>query len=76
LEEHCPGALQTAMLDGQLMIGLSQSLTVTVKLHWAWLPAPSVAVQLTVAVPIAKLDPEAGLQLTLDPAQLSLELTV
>jgi hypothetical protein len=63
-EEHCPGALHTVILAGQLMVGLSQSLTVTAKLHWLWLLAPSVAVQLTVVVPIAKLDPEAGEQLT------------
>src|ERR1041385_3946452 len=49
---------------GQAMVGFSQSLTVTVKLQWPSLLAPSVAVQLTVVVPIAKLEPEAGEQPT------------
>jgi hypothetical protein len=41
-----------------------QSLTVTVKLQRPWLPAPSVAVQLTVVVPSEKAEPELGEQLT------------
>ena len=63
-DEHKPGALHTVMLLGQVIVGLAQSLTVTVKLQLPWLPAPSVAVQLTVVGPIGKLEPEAGEQLT------------
>jgi hypothetical protein len=61
------------------MVGLSQSLTVTAKLHWAWLPAPSVAVQLTVAVPIENAEPEAGEQFTVGACcaeQLSVAVTL
>jgi|ERR1051325_3261776 hypothetical protein len=64
LEEHWPAALHTVMLPGQAIVGLLQSLTVTVKLPRLWLPAPSMAVQLTVVVPSGKLEPEVGEQLT------------
>src|ERR1051325_5093011 len=52
LDEHCPVALHTVMSVGQRMVGLSQSLTVTAKKHLRVLPAPSVAVQLTMVRPI------------------------
>jgi hypothetical protein len=39
-------------------------LTVTLKLPFAVLPAPSVALQLTVVVPIGNVDPDEGEQLT------------
>ena len=52
------------MSAGQMIVGLSQSLTVTAKKHLRVLPAPSVAAQLTMVRPIGKLDPEAGEQLT------------
>jgi hypothetical protein len=38
------------------------SLTVTLKLHEAVLPAASVAVQVTVVVPTGKTEPDGGLQ--------------
>src|SRR6266545_354596 len=54
------------------MTGLSVSRTVTVKEQVAWLPDASVAVQVTVVVPVGKNEPEAGLQTTLiGPGQLS-----
>ena len=48
------------------------SKVVTVKLHVAVLPEVSVAVQVTVAVPSGKHEPEAGAQATVTPGQLSL----
>jgi hypothetical protein len=53
------------------------SLTVTIKLHEAELPLASVAVQVTVVLPVEKFDPEGGLQLTVTaPGQLSLAVGV
>jgi hypothetical protein len=43
----------------------------TVKLHAFVLPDVSVAVQVTVVVPSGKLEPDAGLQATVTPGQLS-----
>jgi len=60
------------MLAGQTIIGGSVSLTVTVKLQVLVLPAASVAVQVTGVVPVPKLEPVGGLQLTVTPGQLSL----
>ena len=45
--------------------------TETVKLQLAWLPEVSVAVQVTVVVPTGNMDPDAGLQTTVTPGQLS-----
>jgi hypothetical protein len=42
--------------------------------HDAVFPDVSIAVHVTVVVPTAKLDPEAGLQFTVCPGQLSLLL--
>ena len=52
------------------------SVTVTVKLQVAVLPAASVAVLVTVVVPTAKLLPLAGALATVTPGQLSVALTV
>jgi hypothetical protein len=41
------------------------SLTVTVKLHEALLPAASLVLQVTVEVPLGKVEPLAGAQVTL-----------
>ena len=60
------------MLAGQTTTGGSVSLTVTVKLQVLVLPAASVAVQVTGVVPVPKLEPVGGLQLTVTPGQLSL----
>lgn len=51
-------------------------MTVTVKLHVLALPDVSPAVQVTVVTPLAKLDPEAGEQVTVAPGQLSETLGV
>ena len=45
-----------------VIAGDSASCTVTLKLHAAVAPDASVAVQVTVVVPIGKTEPEAGLQ--------------
>jgi hypothetical protein len=67
------GTLVTT-LAGQVMLGASSSLTVTLKLHDTLLPEASVAVQFTGVVPVGNALPEAGLQFTLTPGQLSLAL--
>jgi hypothetical protein len=48
---------------GTVTTGGVVSLTVTVKLAWATLPPASVAVQVTVVVPMANVPPEAGVQI-------------
>ena len=53
------------------MVGFSVSLTVTVKLQVAVFPEASVAVQVTVVVPLGNSEPEGGLQATVAPGQLS-----
>jgi len=67
-----PGAVLVTMLAGHTMEGGSESLTVTLKLQLAVLPDASVAVQVTVFVPLAKTLPLVGAQLTVTPEQLSL----
>jgi hypothetical protein len=65
------------MSAGQVAVGSSVSLTVTVKEQAPVLPLASVAEQITGVVPVAKTVPEAGLQVTaLTPAQLSVALAV
>ena len=64
------------MLAGQLATGFSSSFTVTVKAQVLVLPLASVAVQVTVVVPSGNIEPLAGLQLMLEPGQLSLALAV
>src|SRR5438093_10836073 len=59
------------MLPGQVIVGGCVSLTVIVKLQVAVSPAASVAVQVTVLVPIGNGVPLAGLPLTVAPGQLS-----
>ena len=60
------------MFAGQVMTGFSVSAIVTVKEQFALLPELSVAVQLTVLVPLANVEPDAGVQTVLAIAQLSL----
>jgi hypothetical protein len=62
------------MLVGQLMLGASVSLTVTVNVQALVLPLVSLAVQVTVVTPLLKVAPLVGLQLTLLPEQLSLKV--
>ena len=72
--EHWPGAVFVVISTGQLMVGFSLSLTVTVKEQFAVLPEASVAVQLTVFVPLLKLLPDAGVHVMVTPGQLSLDV--
>ena len=51
-------------LAGHVIVGACVSLTVTVTLHMAVLFDESVAVQVTVVVPLLKVDPDAGEQAT------------
>ena len=54
------------------MVGFCVSTTCTVKVQGAdILFEASVALQLTVVVPTVKLEPEAGVQVTVAPGQLS-----
>src|SRR5438105_4960119 len=68
---HRPRAVLVTILPGQAITGFSVSLTVTVKLQLAVLLDVPVAVQLTVLVPFAKVDPLGGVQAILTPGQLS-----
>ena len=56
---------------GHAIAGPVASVTVTENEQEAVLPAASVAVQLTVVVPTAKVEPEAGEHATVAPEQLS-----
>jgi len=64
------------MLPGEVSEGSAVSLTVTVKVQALVFRLASVAVQVTVVVPLLKLVPLAGVQLTVDPGQLSLAVGV
>ena len=60
------------MLAGQApIVGAWVSFTVTVNEHAAVLPDVSVAVHVTVVVPLTNVAPVAGLQVMLTPGQLS-----
>ncbi len=60
------------MFAGQAPIeGACVSFTVTVNEQAAVLPDPSVAVHVTVVVPLVNVEPEAGVHTTLAPGQLS-----
>jgi hypothetical protein len=62
---------------GQLRLGGVESFTVTVKLQLAGLPATSLTEQFTVVVPAAKVEPLAGVQITVPtPEQLSFAIGV
>src|SRR5437867_4251881 len=61
------------MLAGQIIVGGSLSLTVTVKVQLPSLPLVSLALQVTVVVPLLKVEPLAGVQVTgLGPSYTSL----
>ena len=65
------------MLAGRVRVGAIVSCMVTVKLPLLVLPASSVDVQLTVVVPRANVEPDAGPQRTVgDRSRLSLEETI
>ena len=69
---QAPEAVFVLMFAGQVSVGSSVSLTVTVNVQALVLPLASVAVQVTVLTPLLKLLPLAGVQLTVAPEQLSL----
>src|SRR5438874_9758404 len=62
------------MFAGQLTTGASMSLTVTLKLQLVVFPEASMAVQVTLLVPLANVLPLVGLQLTVTPEQLSVAI--
>ena len=57
---HCPGVLLLVKLGGQIRVGSSVSVTVTVNVQEAVLPPPSVATSTTVLTPTGKDDPLAN----------------
>jgi len=59
------------MSAGQMIVGASWSRTSMEKLQAAVLPLVSWAVQVTLTMPFAKIDPEGGEQETVAPGQLS-----
>ena len=61
----------TVMSPGHVATGASVSLTVTVNEHVSALPAASEAMQVTVVAPAANVEPDAGVQVIVAPAQLS-----
>src|SRR5256712_16260 len=72
---HLPASLAVVRLAGQVMVGGSLSMTVTVKLQVLLLPWISVAMLLTVVVPTGKAKPPAGVLTRLWTAQLSVAVT-
>ena len=71
-----PGSVFLTRSAGWASVGLSSSTTVTWKLQVALLPEVSVAVQLTVVVPIGKIEPDGGTQLVMTPGVLSVAVTM
>ena len=70
-EVHKPGSAFCVIVDGQLTVGASPSLTITLKLHVPVLLEASVAVQVTGVVPIEKAKPLTGEHTTEGVPQLS-----
>jgi hypothetical protein len=70
-----PGSVEAVMLAGSVSFGASVSATVTRKVAVAVVPAWSVATLVTVVVPTEKAEPEAGLDTTVTPGQLSVAVT-
>ncbi len=59
------------MIAGLLSSSSAVSKVVTVNVHVAVLPEASVAVQVTVVMPVGKQEPDGGLQAKVTPGQLS-----
>ena len=70
--KQTPGSVLTTIAAGQVIVGSWVSLTVTVKVHVEVRPEASVAVYVTGAVPIGKLDPGRIVAVKVTPEQLSL----
>src|SRR5260221_584623 len=68
---QAPSAVVCVMFSGQVIDGFSASLTVTLKVQALVLPLPSLAVQVTMVVPLVKVEPLAGAQSTVTLPQLS-----
>jgi hypothetical protein len=65
------------MFAGHVIVGACVSLTMTENEQLELLPEASVTMQLTVVMPFAKVDPDAGLQAGAPtPVQLSLTVGV
>jgi hypothetical protein len=71
---HWPASVLVTISAGQLMLGGWVSLIMTRKLQFAVLLALSVAVQVTMLVPLANVEPLGGVQLTVTLGQLSVAL--
>src|SRR5438477_4011183 len=69
-----PGEVLTTILAGQIITGASASLMATVKEQVPALPQPSVAVQRTLLVPTAKVEPLVGTQTTMELGSQSVTL--
>jgi hypothetical protein len=70
-----PASVFTVMFEGHVITGNWLSTTVTVNEHVVVLPAASVAVEVTVVVPVLKIEPEAGVVETV-AEQLSVAVTL
>jgi hypothetical protein len=77
-EPELGGFSVAVMLAGQVIVGAVVSTTCTVNVHGAEvLPLSSLAVQLTVVVPMGKVLPEAGVHMTVGVAsQVSVAVAV
>jgi len=62
--EHCPGVLPVVMFAGHVTVGACVSLTVTVNEHIVFGSTEFDAVHVTVVVPIANVEPDAGTHVT------------
>ena len=71
---HSPSSVAVVMLAGHKTLGASSSTTVTVNEHVVTLPAASVAVAVTVVVPMLKTVPELISVTTDTVLQLSVAL--
>ena len=73
---HWPGGVMKFILPGQVINGRSLSTMRTVNAHTSVLPLVSVAVQVTVFVPLGRKTPEGGLHVSDASPQLSVALVV
>ena len=71
-----PELTETITSAGQTICGAWVSLTVTVNVQTFVLPDASVAMLVTVVVPIGNVEPEAGLETRFVTEQLSVAVTV
>ena len=62
---HCPASVEVVMFAGQVICGGSVSSTATWKMQLAVLLELSVAVQITLLVPIENIEPGGGMQIRL-----------